>query len=397
MQERRIFQNIIEDLQTKMVLLSGPRQIGKTTLAEKVIANSSNGIYYSWDDSNNRKTIIKNQLNESKRLWVFDELHKYKKWRNWLKGAYDLHKNSHQILVTGSAKLNVYSYGGDSLQGRYFAHRLHPFTLSELIGLKLNDYGTAIVNPESHITDKAAQEALMQLLLLGGFPEPLLSASEKKANRWRLSYGKRLIEDDIRTIEQIQQVELLELLFDRLGEVVGNLLSINRLSKDLEVAHQTVSKWIKLFVRMYVAFQVAPWGPAKIRAIKKEQKLYLWDWPRVELPGARLENLLALHLLRLVHWFEDIEGEEIDLRYFKDVDGHEVDFILMKKRQPWIAIEVKSSEQELDNNLKYFLERQRVPYAFQLHLKGMGDYRVPNINGAKVRIMPLFRFLQNIP
>ena len=172
---------------------------------------------------------------------------------------------------------------------------------------------------------------------------------------------------------------------------------MNRLRLDLEVAHQTVAKWIELFERLFVCFRIPPWGPPRIRAVKQEQKMYLWDWPRVDLSGSRLENLVAVHLLRFVHWVEDVYGERLDLRYFKDVDGHEVDFIILRKRAPWIAIEVKSSEQPLDRNLYYLLERARIPYAYQLHLKGTNDFRVAPINGCKIRIMPLERFLQNLP
>ena len=393
--ERRISQQIKTDLAQKMVLLSGPRQCGKTTLAEGLL--SKEGIYYSWDSSKDRKAIQNSQLDETKKLWVFDELHKYRKWRNWLKGVFDLHRKDHQILVTGSAKLNVYSRGGDSLQGRYFPHRLHPFTLSEILGTRTQDYFSSIVSPERQTDEQAATQVLNQLLLLGGFPEPFLSGSAQAAGRWRLGYGQRLIEEEVRTLEMVQQIDSLELLFDRLGEVVGNLLSINRLRLDMEIAHQTVAKWIQIFDRLYVSFQIPPWGPPRIRAVKKEQKLYLWDWARVDLAGARLENLVALHLLRLTHWLEDVVGEEIELRYFKDIDGHEVDFILLRKRQPWIAIEVKSSEQVLDRNLEYLLERVHIPYAFQLHLKGEKDYRVKDIGKSRVRVMPLVRFLQNLP
>lgn len=393
--KRRITQQIAVDVQQKMVLLSGPRQCGKTTLTETLLGET--GRYYSWDIARDRRSIQNSELDEIKNLWVFDELHKFRKWRNWLKGIFDLHRHNHQIIVTGSAKLNVYSRGGDSLQGRYFPHRLHPFTLSEILELDSRNYLTSIINPESLCNDHEAQQCLARLLLLSGFPEPYLSDSVKMAGRWRIGYGQRLIEEDVRKLEVVHQIESLELLYDRLGEVVGNLLSINRLRQDLEVSHQTVSNWIKIFDRLYVAFQIPPWGPPRIRAVKKEQKLYLWDWARVDLPGSRLENLVALHLLRFIHWVEDVEGEVLELRYFKDVDGHEVDFIILRKKAPWIAIEVKSSEQKLDSNIKYLLERINIPYVFQLHLKGDADYRIKDIQKSKIRVMPLSRFLQNIP
>jgi predicted AAA+ superfamily ATPase len=244
---------------------------------------------------------------------------------------------------------------------------------------------------------KHSQKKLGELLKLGGFPEPLLSGSEEFVGRWRLAYGKRLVREDVRTLEQTQELDQMELLFERLPDLICNNLSINKLAKDLEVSHQTVSKWLQIFERLYGCFFVLPWGDPKIKAVKKEKKLYLWDWAFIEDPGARLENLVAVHLLRLVHWFEDIYGEVLDLRYFRDPEGHEVDFIILRKKQPWIAIEVKSSEQEISTSYKYFLNRVQMPFAYQIHLKSDVDSRLPNINQSRVRIMPVAKFLQLLP
>lgn len=175
--------------------------------------------------------------------------------------------------------------------------------------------------------------------------------------------------EDVRSLEQTQELDQMSLLYDRLPDLVSNNLSINNLAKDLEVAHQTVAKWIGIFEKLYANFYVPPFGVPKIKAIKKERKLYLWDWGRLADPGARLENLVALHLLRLVHWFEDDYGEVIELRYIKDVDGHEIDFILLRNKRPWIAIEVKSSEQDLSSGLTYLLKKIAIPFVYQIHLK----------------------------
>lgn len=165
----------------------------------------------------------------------------------------------------------------------------------------------------------------------------------------------------------------------------------------MEVSPDTIADWAKVFERFYAAFFVSPVQIPKIRTLKKDRKIYLWDWAKADLPGAILENLVALHLLRFCHWARDVEGLDLDLRYFRDVQGREVDFIITKKRQPWIAIEVKSSEQELDPNLRYYLERQKVEFAFQVHLKGNIYQKLKSINGALVRIMPVRNFLVNLP
>jgi len=394
--QRRIFPLVLDDLKEKMVFVAGPRQCGKTTLARQILAKYPSGAYFNWDNDVHRKRLLKGQLDEDAKLWVFDELHKYRSWRNWLKGVFDLNRDFHDILVTGSAKLDIYRRGGDSLQGRYYFHRLHPFTLSERLEIKTQDSYLQV--PDMAISaPKTAQQVLLDLLKLGGFPEPLLGGSERKAARWRLSYGARLVREDIRSVEGIRDLDKVELLFDRLPSCVGSVFSLNSLREDLEVSFPTVKSWVQVLEKFYCCFRIAPFGPARIKAVKKEPKLYMWDWGYVEDEAAKFENLIALHLLRFVHWLEDVEGEKVDLRYFRTVQGHEVDFIILRKQKPWIAIEVKRESRDLDSNLKYFLERVPTPYAFQLSRNGDLDYRVPDINGCKIRLMPARQFLSNLP
>src|SRR3990167_4370310 len=370
---------IEKDLQKKMVILAGPRQCGKTTLANAIASKWKTGAaLYNWDIDEQRRQILKGQIDNDAGLWIFDELHKFRRWRNWLKGWYDQHHLRYSILVTGSAKLDAYSRGGDSLQGRYYFHRLHPLTLAELHQKKLLPL-EEIVKFEMQIPTSLHRQ-LKDLLVLGGFPEPLFSGSEKEAGRWRLAYGARLIRDEIRALEKVMDLDKMELLLDRLPVTVGSVLSINSLKEDLEVAFETVRHWVSIFEKLYAIFRVPPFGAPRIKAVKKEQKLYFWDWAKVENEASRFENLVALHLLRFVHWRQYVECEKWELRYFRDVVGHEVDFILLKQGKPWAAIEVKLNEQNLDSNLKYLLERVSFPHAFQVSLMGNKDWMTSPIN-----------------
>lgn len=392
---RRIDSIIRQDLEKKMVLLAGPRQCGKTTLAKNLLKDLE-GKYYNWDSDQHRKLILANNIDHNSKLWVFDELHKYKYWRNWLKGNFDLYGQEHPILVTGSAKLDYYNRGGDSLQGRYFLHRLHPFTLSEILGINISDNFEEIpllANCHRSCTKSAVQD----LLSFGGFPEPFFSASQKEAQRWRLAYGSRLVREDIRDLELIREIDKMELLYDHLPLTVGSVLSINSLREDLQVNHFSVKRWIEIFEKNYACFRIPPFGPSKLKAVKKEQKLYFWDWALVKNESARLENMVAFHLLRFVHWALDTQGEKYELRYFRNTVGHEVDFILLKNKKPWMAIEVKLSAGELDSNLKYLLERVKIPYAFQVHLNGDMFRSLPDINGSKIKILPVDKLLINLP
>lgn len=393
---RKITPIIGRDLKNKMVMLAGPRQCGKTTLSQQIAKHFGKSVhYYNWDIDEHRKDIREGRLDASAKLWIFDELHKYRSWKNFLKGQFDQHRSDRAFFITGSARLNAYSRGGDSLQGRYFFHRLHPFTLSEVLGNKGSRALNHIMALEEALP-RSAEKTLQDLMQLGGFPEPFLSGSEREASRWRLSYSSHLVREEIRSLERIEDLDKMELLYDRLPDTVGSALSINSLREDLEVAFETVRHWVSILENIYGVFRIAPFGAPRIKAVKKEQKLYFWDWAKVPEEGPRFENLVALHLLRFVHWQKDVEGRSFELRYFRDVDKHEVDFILLKDRKPWCAIEVKTQEQSLDSNLNYLLQRVSIPYAFQIHLKGNKDWETAKIGQTRVRILPATRFLANL-
>ncbi len=396
--QRRLFELVEKDLQRKMVFLAGPRQSGKTTMAKQFLTIIQ-GRYYNFDLDQDRAELFKSALAADAKLWILDEIHKYSRWRNWLKGLFDHHQDHHQFLITGSAKLDVYSRGGDSLAGRYFFYRFHPFTLGELLSTPIpttpeeiveNIFGATVFSSEGAAVSK-------DLLKLGNFPEPFLSGSEIEAQRWRSTYSRRVVREDVRDLESVKDINLVEILYDRLPATVASPLSINSLREDLDVSHESVRRWLEIFDRLYLTFKIPPFGPPKIKAIKKEQKLYLWDWGAIENLGPRIENMVALHLLRFTHWCEDVFGEKVELRYFRIPRKEEVDFVIIRKNKPWIAVEVKKSEQELDSNLCFFLQQCPVKFAFQLHWEGTKDVVLPSVNSTKIRMMPVHRFLEKLP
>lgn len=339
------------DLQTKMVFLGGPRQVGKTTLALAALHAESprHAGYLNWDDPRVRPALLRGDLPGGQDTLVLDEIHKYPRWRNLVKGLYDGQGDRVAFLVTGSARLDHYRKGGDSLQGRYHYYRLHPFSLREL---------NATPSPSD----------LEALLRFGGFPEPLLAANERAWRRWQRERLARVVREDLRDLENVRQVALVELLVDALPSRVGSPLSIRSLAEDLQVAHQTVQRWLGILENLYVCFRIPPFGAPRLRAVKKENKLYLWDFSQVPALGTRFENLVACQLLKYCHQQEDVEGHRMELRFLRDTDGREVDFVVLRDGQPLFAVECKAGEKSPGPALAYFRDRTPIADFYQTHL-----------------------------
>lgn len=367
---RYITKQIEKDLKQKMVFIGGPRQVGKTTLATHLKDFNKEG-YLNWDIPEQRERILKGEWPVQK-LWVFDEIHKYHSWRNVLKGLYDQYGSTHQILVTGSARLNVYRYGGDSLQGRYHYLRLHPFSVAEL---KIE-----------------SEKELLNLLELGGFPEPFLRGEKTESKRWSREYRSRLIQEDVVSLERVQDIGNLELLMLRLPELAGSPLSINAIREDLQVSHKAVSNWLNILERLYAIFRLPPFGAPKIRAVKNEQKHYHFDWTLIEDKSVAFENMAACHLLKWVDYKQDLEGEDLELRYFRDIDGREIDFIVVKKAKPILAVECKWQNSETSKSLKYFKAHFPDCEMWQISAVGEKDY----LSDEGIRVAPALKLLNRL-
>ncbi|MBC7753538.1 MAG: ATP-binding protein [Moraxellaceae bacterium] len=357
-----------------MVFLGGPRQVGKTTLSLKFLkpASVKNPAYLNWDRNSDKSIILKDQIPFEHPVLILDEIHKYKNWRNLVKGIYDKHHEDMKIIVTGSARLDYFKKGGDSLLGRYRYFRLHPFSLFEL-------------------NHNPTQSDLKQLLKFGGFPEPFLTADEAEHRIWQKERVYKVVGDDLKDLQNIKEISLVQLLAEILPSKVGSPLSLNSMQEDLQVSQPTIASWIQALSQMYYCFTISPFGSPKIRAVKKLQKLYLWDWSEVEEIGPRFENLVASHLLKYCHYIEDTEGYNMELRYLRDTDGREVDFVVLKDKKPIFAVESKTGDKNLSPHIRYFQERLNIPEYYQVHMKEK-DFGHPKTG----RVIPFTKFCKDI-
>jgi predicted AAA+ superfamily ATPase len=372
---RYIEKAVAKDLKRKMVFVSGPRQSGKTTMAKHLCEATGGDIekrYVNWDSAEDRENIILERFPTGAGYLVLDEIHKYSRWRQVVKGLYDKRGKELQILVTGSARLDHYRRGGDSLQGRYHFYRLFPLTCAEL--------------------GQPSVSVLTDLLTYGGFPEPFVLQSEKETRRWSREYRSRVVREDLADLEHVQDVGLIEKLVLRLPDLVGSPLSINALREDLQVSHQSVSRWITMLENLYMIFRIYPFGAPKLRAVKKEAKHYHLDWTVVKDAGGRFENLIACHLLKWCFYLQDSEGRDIDLLYFRDIDKREVDFVVTEDGKPVHLIEAKTSGRNISLSLRYLKLRFPSARATQVALEGNTDL----VTKEDIRICPAHRFFSEL-
>lgn len=372
MQNRNLF-SVLESLalsRNKMVFLSGPRQAGKTTLAKEFLKDKN--CYFTWEDIQFRKKWIRSPidfaeslLSESEPLVVLDEIHKHPKWKNQLKGLYDIYGDKIKIIVTGSALFNTFRKGSDSLMGRFFHFHLHPFSFGELQSekpmafLEFLQSVTDFTFPTSNSGDSTVQKDLFRW---GGFPEPFLAKSDEIHQIWTKNRQELLIRQDLRDISQFLNHNQIEVLASVLPEKVGSLLSVASLREDLDVAHTTITRWMNALGSIYYHFTVQPYSHKILRSLKKEGKIYLYDWSSVEDEGARFENMVASHLLKLVHFYNDTGQASLHLSYLRNKEKQEVDFILLNKKKPVLTIEVKLSDYNLDKTFLKFQKSLKIPH-----------------------------------
>lgn len=361
------------DLGRKMVFLSGPRQVGKTTLARSLMADYPRAQYLNWDVPNDRRILLEQAWSPRAGLVVLDEIHKMRDWKAYLKGAYDGRSEGQAILVTGSARLDTFRQSGESLAGRYFAFRLHPVSVREWC----------------NATGASPEEAMERLMERGGFPEPLLAETPAEAERWRNQYLEGLIREDILEFSRVHELRAMRVFVDMLRERVGSPLSLASIARDLQISPTTLSRYLDILEALYVVFVVRPYSRNIARALLKEPKVYFFDTALVSgSEGARFENACAAMLLKHVHYLHDVAGRRLTLNYVRDKEGREVDFVVCEADVPIGFAECKLAEARVTPYLAALAERFPATGAVQL----VRDLRQPEQRG-RIAVEPAAHWL----
>jgi predicted AAA+ superfamily ATPase len=374
---KRRYERVIRDhfrQNRQMLLLMGPRQVGKTTTGRETATAFAEHLYLNWDNQEHRRLVLSgpdkvaermqlDRLREEPPLLVLDEVHRYGRWKGFLKGLFDSYPEALRILVTGSARMDVFKAGGDSLMGRYFPYRMHPLSVAEISNPGLPE---APICSEPRRVDEAAFEALLRF---GGFPEPFVRSEQRFYNRWRRLRSQQLFREDLRDLTRIQEIGVVESLAEVVRRRSGQLISLTSLAQAVNASVDSARRWLRTLEKLYYCFAVRPWSRNIARALRKEPKYYLWDWSLVEDPGQRTENLVASALLKAVHMWTDLGFGEFGLYFIRDKQKREVDFVVTREDSPWFLVEVKSSGgAALSPQLGYFQGQTGAAHAFQVAL-----------------------------
>ena len=375
---RYLMQSITDDLKTKLVILTGPRQCGKTTLSQEL--QFAHPLYLNYDVLADRQVLQSQSWSREHDFLVFDEIHKMPNWKLWLKGVVDAEKSSASLarqtlrcasLVTGSARMDTFRQSGESLAGRYFHWRLHPLSVGEL----------------TQFGGLTADDAFARLMVRGGFPEPCLAASDIAATRWRSTYLDGLLREDILEFSRIHEVNAMRVFLDALRSRTGSPLSLASIGRDMGVSHLTLKKYLDILEALYIVFVVRPWHRNITRATLQSPKVYFYDTGMVRGDaGAVFENLVACHLLKRVHWQQDAEGAKVDLHYIRTKDDAEIDFVLSHEDELTHLVECKTRDTASHRALVRFAQQWTKAQAVQLLADTRHDQDIPTPNGAVIQI-----------
>ncbi len=373
---KRLYDTILSEhlsAQRQMAFITGPRQVGKTTTCRNLSDS-----YLNWDNTDDRAKIVKgpsaiaeqlelDKLTSQVPVALFDELHKFSKWKRFLKGFYDTYADQIRVLVTGSSRMDIDRRGGDSLMGRYFLYRMHPFTVAESLYQNIPDTDRITRSPKLINEDNFSA-----LWNHGGYPEPFIKRDMRFSRRWRNLRLQQLLREDVRDLTQIHQLDQLEILVHLLLSRSSDQLIYSTLASEIQVSVDTVRRWINTLCNLHLGFLIRPWFRNVSRSLRKEPKWFLRDWSVIEDPGQKAETFMACHLLKAVEGWNDMGLGTFQLGYLRDLSQKEVDFIVIKNGSPWFLAEAKKGKGKVSSSLKYFQEHLKVPFAFQVVIEA--DY-----------------------
>jgi len=409
MHHRLLYKELWDELSRDkgLVMLAGPRQSGKTTFACEIAAKDySDTIYFNWDIGKDKRRLISDpeffskeprSSVKSRPLVILDEIHKYRDWKNYLKGIFDQFAGDYQFLVTGSGRMEFSRKAGDSLAGRFLRFHIFPFTLTELSNRRraIHDFMSSPLDGFDDASPRETSELFNALWELSGFPEPFIKGRRAFWTRWSRAYGDQIIRDDLRTVADIRNLDSIEILFALIPGKVASPLSMNNLAGDLQIAFDTVKSWLILFDSFYLTFRLSPWTEKITRSILKEKKVYLFNFPVIDDEAGRFENLAALEFFRAVEAWNDHGWGRFSLHYLRNKEKQEVDFLLAENNRPFLLVEAKLTDDKPAASLIALQRSLNIP-AVQI-IKKEGVKKVYRNGENDILVVTAHQWLSSLP
>ena len=396
----RIYDSIIDahlnvERFRQMLFLAGARQTGKTTCGKHAA-----DVVLNWDNLDDRATILAGprrvmelipppRPDGTAPVLLLDEIHKYKEWKDFLKGFFDTYSDRVRVLATGSARMDVFGRGGDSLMGRYFSCHVHQLSVGELLRTSMPD---SPVSKPAPIPDSDWD----RLRKFGGYPEPYSRASLPFLRRWRRMRRLQLMQEDLRDLSRVHDIAQMDVLATLLERRAGSETVYASLAQEVRVSENTVREWISILNSLYFGFSLTPWAHNPETSLRKTPKWYPHDWSGIDDAGQRNETMLANHLLKAVDLWNDFGFGEFSLHYYRDKQKREVDFVVVRDGAPWILAECKSGCDRLSRSLAYLQEATKAPIALQIVMDA--EYRDADCFAASgPTVVPGRTFLSQLP
>lgn len=341
---------------TPVVLIHGPRQCGKTTLAQE-IASSTGAAYFSFDDAVALGAATADPVGFVADLpepCVLDEVQRAPALFTAIKAAVDRGRRPGRFLLTGSANVLLVPTLADSLAGRMAILRLHPLSQSELAGAVPGFLDALFAGRFKARTYGRLGKALAGRIAAGGYPAALRRATSRRRATWYRDYIETLVQRDVRDLARIASLDALPRLLALAAGQTARMLNVTDLAAPFQLSRPTIRDYVTLLERVFLLEQLAPWHSNRMSRLVKTPKLHLGDsgvacallgldaeslWQDRAVLGQLLETFVFQELRRHASWRDD----DIRFHHFRDKDGAEVDLVLERGARELAGVEVKAA------------------------------------------------------
>lgn len=353
---QRLAQSRVEEAlsDTRVVLIAGPRQAGKTTLISRFTGDER--AYFTLDDPTVRNIATSDPVGFLRGIEyaAIDEVQRAPDLLLAIKQSVDTDKRPGRFLLTGSANIMTIPRVADSLAGRMEIVPLLPLSQAEIAGRFPHFIERAFAGEVRAPKEMILGDALIALVLAGGYPEALARPDPRRRRKWYRSYVDALVQRDVRDVAAVDQLDRMPRLLRVLAEHSGQMINYSKVGEPVNLSHVTTQRYTGIFEHLFITWTLPPWHSNVIKRLRKTPKLHFWDSGLLadqrDLSadtlkanrgplGALLETYVASELAKQAGWAEG----RLTLSHFRDEKDNEVDVVIENDAGNVVGVEVKAS------------------------------------------------------